>query len=166
MHIGKNLLKTVISDLNDLLSLCEGRLKQTNHLRSLTNSILKGIVIPMENSSFFDLTLSIGELPSHWRKYKVPKSLSLSEWILDLKKRLKQLDSLATSQEPLNMTIWLGGLFVPEGYITASRQAAAQTNGWSLEELVLQVSALDTATLKSSTVLGRGFILKLHAASN
>lgn len=35
--------------------------------------------------------------------------------------------------------MWLGGLFTPEAYITASRQFVAQANNWSLEELYLDV---------------------------
>ena len=35
--------------------------------------------------------------------------------------------------------IWLGGLFTPEAYITATRQYVAQSNNWSLEELYLDV---------------------------
>ena len=35
--------------------------------------------------------------------------------------------------------MWLGGLFIPEAYITATRQYVAQANSWSLEELYLQV---------------------------
>lgn len=38
----------------------------------------------------------------------------------------------------------MGGLFTPEAYVTASRQCVAQTNQWSLEELVLQVIVQDS----------------------
>jgi dynein heavy chain 1, cytosolic len=38
----------------------------------------------------------------------------------------------------------LGGLFNPEAYITATRQFVAQANGWSLEELVLQIIIADS----------------------
>ena len=34
--------------------------------------------------------------------------------------------------------MWLGGLFTPEAYITATRQFVAQANSWSLEELYLR----------------------------
>lgn len=43
-----------------------------------------------------------------------------------------------------NVTIWLGGLFNPEAYITATRQCVAQANSWSLEELTLEVSIADS----------------------
>ena len=39
-----------------------------------------------------------------------------------------------------NLNVWLGGLFIPEAYITATRQFVAQANNWSLEELYLDVS--------------------------
>lgn len=38
-----------------------------------------------------------------------------------------------------SVTVWLGGLFIPEAYITATRQFVAQANHWSLEELKLEV---------------------------
>jgi dynein heavy chain 1 len=38
----------------------------------------------------------------------------------------------------------LGGLFNPEAYITATRQFVAQANGWSLEELMLEVLISDS----------------------
>ncbi len=40
---------------------------------------------------------------------------------------------------PQTLHIWLGGLFTPEAYITATRQYVAQANNWSLEELYLDV---------------------------
>ena len=41
------------------------------------------------------------------------------------------------------MNVWLGGLFIPEAYITATRQYVAQANSWSLEELSLQVTVTE-----------------------
>ena len=41
-----------------------------------------------------------------------------------------------------SLNIWLGGLFTPEAYITATRQYVAQANNWSLEELYLDVSVV------------------------
>ena len=36
-------------------------------------------------------------------------------------------------------SVWLGGLFNPEAFITATRQCVAQANSWSLEELALDI---------------------------
>ena len=44
---------------------------------------------------------------------------------------------------PQNVTVWLGGLFNPEAYVTATCQCVAQANSWSLEELCLEVSIAD-----------------------
>ena len=57
--------------------------------------------------------------------------------------RLYSLVLLPLSHPPLSLSqsveIWLGGLFTPEAYITATRQYVAQANNWSLEELYLDV---------------------------
>ena len=37
----------------------------------------------------------------------------------------------------IGVEVWLGGLFIPEAYITATRQAVAQRNRWSLKTLYL-----------------------------
>ena len=42
-----------------------------------------------------------------------------------------------------NTNVWLGGLFIPEAFITATRQYVAHANSWSLEKLYLEVSNLE-----------------------
>ncbi|CAG8688217.1 20626_t:CDS:10 [Cetraspora pellucida] len=39
-----------------------------------------------------------------------------------------------------NLQVWICGLFMPEAFITATRQAVAQKHKWSLEELVLEIA--------------------------
>ncbi|KAI0047641.1 dynein heavy chain protein 1 [Auriscalpium vulgare] len=119
--IGRGLLNSVRKDLTDVVKVCEGELKQTNHLRTLMSSLTKGTI------------------PSHWRRYKVKKVMSVSEWIPDLARRLGQLDNLATLDNLSNVEVWLGGLFFPEAYITATRQAVAHRKKWSLETLHLRL---------------------------
>ncbi|KAF9243765.1 dynein heavy chain and region D6 of dynein motor-domain-containing protein [Melanogaster broomeanus] len=124
--IGRKLLDQVRRDLADIVKVCEGELKQTNHLRSLMSSLTKGTI------------------PTHWRRYKVPKAMSVSEWIPDLARRLAQLDGITTMQQSLsNVEVWLGGLFFPEAYITATRQAVAHRKHWSLETLSLRLDIGD-----------------------
>ncbi|KAG2045236.1 dynein heavy chain protein 1 [Suillus americanus] len=120
--IGRKLLDQVCKDLADVVKVCDGELKQTNHLRTLMSSLTKGTI------------------PSHWRRYKVPKAISVSEWIPDLARRLSQLDGITSVQQNLsNVEVWLGGLFFPEAYITATRQAVAHRKRWSLETLHLRL---------------------------
>jgi dynein heavy chain 1, cytosolic len=40
--IGQKLLSSVRKDLADVIKVCEGQLKQTNHLRTLMSSLTKG----------------------------------------------------------------------------------------------------------------------------
>ncbi|KAJ1541096.1 hypothetical protein HK405_010895, partial [Cladochytrium tenue] len=65
-------------------------------------------------------------------------------WIQDFKNRLDQLSKICqNTSDILENPVWIGGLFTPEAYITASRQAVAQKNQWSLEELRLEVAVTD-----------------------
>ncbi|RXW18442.1 hypothetical protein EST38_g7401 [Candolleomyces aberdarensis] len=117
--IGRKLLDQVRKDLADVVKVCRGELKQTNHLRTLISSLTKGTI------------------PDHWRRYKVSKSMGVSGWIANFARRLKQLDDIASLDSLSNVEVWLGGLFFPEAFITATRQAVAHRKKWSLETLSL-----------------------------
>jgi len=65
--------------------------------------------------------------------------MSVSEWIPNLARRLAQLDYISGLDNLNNIEVWLGGLFYPEAYITATRQAVAHRKKWSLETLHLQL---------------------------
>ncbi|SJL06320.1 related to Cytoplasmic dynein 1 heavy chain 1 [Armillaria ostoyae] len=119
--IGRRLLTQVRRDLTDVVKVCQGELKQTNHLRSLMSSLTKATI------------------PNHWRQYKVPKAMAASGWIANFARRLNQLDSVAELQNLNDVEVWLGGLFFPEAYITATRQAVAHRKRWSLETLSLRL---------------------------
>ncbi|TDL28876.1 dynein heavy chain protein 1 [Rickenella mellea] len=120
-HIGQKLLGQVRKDLGDVIKVCEGTMKQTNHLRNLMSQLIKGTI------------------PTHWRRYKVTKAMALSEWVVDLARRLEQLDKIASLDNLNHVEVWLGGLFFPEAYVTATRQAVAHRKRWSLETLDLRL---------------------------
>jgi len=63
----------------------------------------------------------------------------VSEWIPNLARRLQQLDRIAALDNLNHVEVWLGGLFFPEAYITATRQAVAHRKKWSLETLDLRL---------------------------
>ena len=65
--------------------------------------------------------------------------MAVSEWISDFARRLTQLDHVASLDNLNNVEVWLGGLFFPEAYITATRQAVAHRKKWSLETLRLRL---------------------------
>ncbi|KAH8834765.1 dynein heavy chain protein 1 [Flagelloscypha sp. PMI_526] len=119
--IGRRLLGQVRKDLMDVEKVCLGELKQTNHLRALLSALTKGTI------------------PQHWRRYKVAKAMGVGGWIPDFSRRLKQLENIAGLDNVNNLEVWLGGLFFPEAYITATRQAVAQRKRWSLETLHMRL---------------------------
>ncbi|XP_047193613.1 cytoplasmic dynein 1 heavy chain 1 isoform X1 [Scophthalmus maximus] len=136
VKMGGKMLQEVRQDLSDVVHVCEGKKKQTNDLRTLISDLVKGI------------------LPRSWCRYTVPTSMTVIQWVADFSERIKQLQQISQgaasggAKELKNIHVCLGSLFVPEAYITATRQYVAQANSWSLEELCLEVSvttALGTA---------------------
>ena len=63
----------------------------------------------------------------------------LLEWVTNFGRRLAQLTQIASLDNLNDVEVWLGGLFFPEAYITASRQAVAHRKRWSLETLHLHL---------------------------
>ncbi|MCP9259196.1 Dynein heavy chain, cytoplasmic [Dirofilaria immitis] len=118
---GAHLLASVRNDLIEVHSVCRGERKQSNHTRALTLALNKGLV------------------PTDWLRYTVPKIITVMAWIHDFTERVQQLIRLAGSASLKKESIWLGGLFAPEAYITATRQTVAQSNQWSLEELRMHI---------------------------
>jgi len=126
---GARLLVKVTKDLLELIEVCKGNAKQTNYMRSLMNSITKGMT------------------PKEWKWYSTPEYISLNQWVADFVRRMQQLDEVSRAADFRALRIWVGGLLNPEAYITATRQSAAQSHGWSLENLRLHAEAI---TLKSA----------------
>ncbi|RKP08503.1 dynein heavy chain [Thamnocephalis sphaerospora] len=141
-QIGRSLLAAIRRDLSDLKLVCEGELKQTNHLRMLMSCLTRGII------------------PDHWRRYKVPKGVTLTQWIADLNARLQQVANVAGDVAYESRQIWLGGLFIPEAFVTATRQMVAQRNGWSLEELQMAVDLEHSGDESGFAIVG----LKIEGA--
>ena len=150
--IGQKLLKRIRSDLKDLLQICEGQIKQTNELRSLMSDLNKG-----EPLQFMAVTCAelgrLGSIPSHWKKFKTPKGLAVAQFISNLASRLSEFEAIA-SKPDVKRGIWLGGLFQPEAYITATRQTVAHHKGCSLEQLVLHLDLEDVHNAEGVTIEG------------
>ena len=119
--IGTKVLKAVTRGLTDLIQFVDGEIKATNELRKMVASLSKEIV------------------PKNWNRYRVA-SLGVQQWIIDLAKRLEQLEKIILNnyvENPFNDMLWLGGIFSPEGFVAATRQYIASKNKWPLESLVL-----------------------------
>ena len=123
--MGVRLVKQVRRDLQEMIDCCTGQSKMTNNLRDLIADVNKGAV------------------PKPWKKYKIPDGLPVNQWLIDLCNRLQQLQNFADmdarNESLRGVRVWMGGLFVPEAFITATRQTVAQAHGWSLEKLQLEM---------------------------
>ncbi|KAF6024563.1 DYNC1H1 [Bugula neritina] len=124
--------------MQDVILVCQGEKKATNHLRQMNSDLTKGII------------------PQSWKRYTVPAELTVIQWITDFTERIKQFQAVSKASQTgglmalKNLNVWLGGLFVPEAYITATRQYVAQANSWSLEELSLQVTVTESSQQKAA----------------
>jgi len=133
VNFGVKLLQTVRQDLEDVVAITSSGKKQTNHHRSLIATLTKGMI------------------PTSWLRYKVPTSCSVAAWVTDFSSRVKQLAAVSKAVSSSGASqlkcfnVWMGGLFNPEAFITATRQCVAQANSWSLEELHLDVCVADEA---------------------
>lgn len=151
--IGSRLLSRITKDLSELVEVCNGSVKQTNELRVLMSDLNRGEFCASHYFRCLSLTL-LGEVPTHWLKFKTSKGVAVASFITDLASRLAQLQTVARSAD-YSDGIWLGGLFQPEAFITATRQAVAHKNGWSLEQLVLQLGVEQPDTPESFGVRGQ-----------
>ena len=77
-------------------------------------------------------------IPDEWKKYKFSPHFTVTQWIVDFVARIEQLSHIDPSALDHHQ-IWLGGLFQPEAWITATHQAAARKYQLSLEDLELDV---------------------------
>ena len=150
---GSSLLSTVRKDLLEVVAVCDGDSRQTNHNRALLTDLPKAVI------------------PQSWRRYAVPKSMTLPEWIVDLRARLEQLDRITRESGELGAAsggyemaeVILGLLFSPGAYLTATRQSVAHASKVSLENLELKLLLNDKgAGLEKGKFAIRG--LKLQGA--
>merc|ERR1712137_1022033 len=93
----------------------------------------------------------------------VAEGTSLSARLVDFTKRIQQLQKMQESHE-YGKCVWMGGLFNPEAFMTATRQAAARAHTWSLENLQLTAQVLSSeefpAGADEAAFIARGLILE------
>nr|KAJ3421295.1 hypothetical protein HK105_003977 [Polyrhizophydium stewartii] len=121
LDMASSLLAKIRGDLMLLLRVTAGKEQHTNHSRALVSSLRRGNV------------------PKHWISYTIPATFSMNQFIDDLGKRLGQLEQLSGVESLQMAPIWIGGLFSPEAFITATRQTAAKITNASLETLELAI---------------------------
>lgn len=82
-------------------------------------------------------------VPASWKAGLVQADMGVAAWIDDLVKRLEHLMSVSKTGPktgPDAAPFWLGGLFSPDAFVTASRQHVAGALSCSLDELGLSLA--------------------------
>jgi dynein heavy chain 1 len=135
--VASKLLNKVRDDLDKLILMSKGESKSTNELRDIAKNIFNDSV------------------PKVWQIYSTLE-LNITEWILDLKNRINQLNKITQAKDYGRSGLWLGGLIFPEAYLTATRQSVAQELKVSLDELMLSVELVKNISNVDNTC----FVLK------
>jgi dynein heavy chain 1 len=133
-------LDIIRRDLDDVILICKGEKKQTNYHRQMLSELTKSMI------------------PGDWKMYTIPIGCTVIQWVTDFSDRVKQMQKISSACTSggasvlKGQRVWLGGLFNPEAYVTATRQFVAQANSWSLEELALEVHIPDSSSNDSGVV--------------
>lgn len=111
-----HVLSIVRKDLELVKNFCLGQIKGTNEIRGLISDFLRGAVPP-----------------SWFSQFSASKALNVGSWVSNLGERCNCVSAykdILVKSDVASTTattqFWLGGMFNPEAFITASRQATAQ----------------------------------------
>ncbi|XP_057654279.1 dynein beta chain, ciliary-like [Diorhabda carinulata] len=97
---------------------------------------LKGELTITSDMEYLDEALFMDQVPESWSVKAYPSLLPLGQWVGDLTLRIKELEGWTTdfSMPP---TVWLGGFFNPQSFLTAIMQQTARKNEWPLDKMCL-----------------------------
>uniref|UniRef100_A0A1A9VM43 AAA+ ATPase domain-containing protein n=1 Tax=Glossina austeni TaxID=7395 RepID=A0A1A9VM43_GLOAU len=112
------LIHEIKRSLRELLLGLKGELTLTTEMERLDHAI------------FYD------QIPETWMNLAYPSMLNLQSWFADLLHRIKEL-SLWLNDFKLPCTIWLGGLFSPQSFLTAIMQESARKRDLPLDRMCL-----------------------------
>ncbi|KAM3184981.1 hypothetical protein ACTXT7_007293 [Hymenolepis weldensis] len=82
--------------------------------------------------------LFLDSVPDIWERYAYPSLYPLGLWFADLLTRVKELDVWA-QDFTLPGSVWLGGLFNPQSFLTAVMQQTARKFEWPLDKVCISV---------------------------
>uniref|UniRef100_A0AAY3ZZJ1 Dynein heavy chain n=2 Tax=Denticeps clupeoides TaxID=299321 RepID=A0AAY3ZZJ1_9TELE len=104
-------------------------------LRDL-NLGLKGELTMTSDMETLQNALYLDQVPDSWTRWAYPSTLSLGLWMADLLNRIEQLKAWSSDFQ-LPSSVWLGGLFNPQSFLTAIMQSTARRNEWALDNMAL-----------------------------
>lgn len=121
---------------------------------------LRGELTITPDMERLDEGLQFDVVPPKWTVLAYPSLLGLQSWFADLIQRLTELQAWA-ADFALPTTVWLGGFFNPQSFLTAIMQQTARRNGWPLDRMCLncdvtkhQKSAIGSAPREGAYIAG------------
>ncbi|XP_055876061.1 dynein beta chain, ciliary-like isoform X4 [Biomphalaria glabrata] len=97
----------------------KGELTITNEMEQLSNSLF------------------LNNVPERWEKKAYPSLFQLAQWYGDMIQRARELENWINDFN-LPASVWLGGFFNPQSFLTAIMQQTARKNEWPLDRMCLQ----------------------------
>ena len=82
--------------------------------------------------------LYLEKVPPSWKDRAYPSLLGLGPWFSDLLVRIRVLANW-TSDFQLPTSVWIGGLFNPQSFLTAIMQTTARKSELPLDKMVLTI---------------------------
>lgn len=132
------------------------------HLQELRR-VIRGEVLMTEFLETVYANLVFGKVPKAWVDSSYPTLKPLGSWVSDLKRRIEFVTQWlerghglgnesagATSTVAPLQSYWLGGLFFPQGFLTAVLQAHARLFNVPIDSLTFETTV--TTKLSASTV--------------
>ncbi|XP_076625371.1 dynein beta chain, ciliary [Colletes latitarsis] len=80
-------------------------------------------------------------VPPSWTKKAYPSDLGLNNWFADMLNRINELAKWTTDFN-LPSSVWLGGFFNPQSFLTAIMQQTARRNEWPLDKMCLNCEVM------------------------
>ncbi|XP_075251829.1 dynein beta chain, ciliary-like [Convolutriloba macropyga] len=116
---------------------CERMNSLTQEIRRSLTELQLGLKGELTITSAMDdlsTALFLDKVPQTWLRY--PTTYPLATWFSDLMQRVKELETW-TTDFGLPNSVWIGGLFNPQAFLTAIMQQTARKNEWPLDKMVL-----------------------------
>ncbi|XP_036766314.2 dynein axonemal heavy chain 17 [Manis pentadactyla] len=99
---------------------------------------LKGELTITADMEDLSTALFYDTVPNTWVARAYPSMMGLAAWYADLLLRIRELEAW-TTDFALPTTVWLGGFFNPQSFLTAIMQSMARKNEWPLDKMCLSV---------------------------
>jgi dynein heavy chain len=97
---------------------------------------LKGELTITADMEELSSALYMDSVPAGWTKLAYASEYPLASWYADLLLRIRELD-VWTQDFTLPASVWMGGLFNPQSFLTAIMQSMARKNEWPLDKMCL-----------------------------